>query len=45
MIRLFVRVSAPARVVKSQSINAVLNCAVVPLTVLEPRLIVLFVSV
>ena len=34
------KVSDPARVVKSLSLNAVLNCAVVPVTVLLARLIV-----
>ncbi len=42
---LFVRVSVPAKVAKSASVTAVLNCAIVPLTVLLPSAIVLPVSV
>ena len=42
---LFVRVSVPARVAKSASVTAVLNCAKVPDTVFEPSAIVLFVNV
>jgi len=42
---LLVSVSVPASVAKSPSDNAELNCATVPLTVLELRLTVLFVSV
>ena len=42
---LFVSVSVPAKVANEPSVNAVLNCAVVPETVLLPRANVLFVSV
>jgi hypothetical protein len=38
---LLVRVSEPAKVAKSLSVRAVLNCAVVPDTVFEPRAITL----
>ncbi len=41
----FVPVAVPPPVAKSASVQAVLNCAIVPLTVLEPRAIVLFVRV
>ena len=42
---LFVSVSVPAKDTKSASVTAVLNCAKVPLTVLDPKAIVLFVNV
>jgi hypothetical protein len=42
---LLVRVSVPAIVAKSLSVSAVLNWAVVPVTVLDARLIVLLVRV
>lgn len=42
---LLVRVCVPAKVAKSPSVSAVLNCAVVPDTVLEPRAIVLLLKV
>lgn len=42
---LLVNVSVPAKVAKSQSVNAALNCAVVQVSVLESREIVLFVRV
>ena len=42
---LFVSVSVPAKVAKSPSVRAVLNCAVVPDTVLLPSAIVLLVRV
>ena len=42
---MFVRVSVPARVARSASVTAVLNCAIVPDTVFEPRATVLFVKV
>ena len=44
-IVLFVKVSEPASVAKSASVTAVLNCAIVPETVLLPIAIVLFVKV
>jgi ABC-type multidrug transport system permease subunit len=42
---LFVSVSVPHNVAKLQSVKALLNCAVVQLTVLLPKAIVLLVSV
>ena len=42
---LFVNVSVPANVAKSLSVNALLNCAVVPETVFDPNAIVLLVNV
>ena len=42
---LLVSVSVPANVAKSPSLNAVLNCAVVPVNVLLVRLMVLLVNV
>ena len=42
---LFVKVSEPASVANEPSVNAVLNSAVVPDIVLEPRANVLFVNV
>ena len=42
---LFVKVSEPASVARSASVTAVLNCAIVPDTVFEPRATVLFVKV
>ena len=45
MIVLLVSVSVPAKEAKSASVTAVLNCAKVPLTVLDPKATVLFVRV
>ena len=42
---LFVSVSVPANVAKEPSVNALLNCAVVPETVFDPNAIVLLVNV
>ena len=42
---LFVKVSVPVVVARVASVTAVLNWAIVPETVLDPRAIVLFVNV
>ena len=42
---MFVNVSVPASVAKSASVTAVLNCAIVPVTVFDPNAIDLFENV